>query len=73
MFLAAFDDFIFSPILINIATVEAAKAKGMHGCVAQLSCLCFVFVFTLQTATPLKYEHCFPELIVLLLHSLFYH
>lgn len=34
--------------LINIATVEAAKAKGMHGCVAQMSCLCFVCVlFTL--------------------------
>lgn len=37
---AAFDDPFFS-ILINIATVEAAKAKGMHGCAPQLlSCFC---------------------------------
>lgn len=36
----AFDDPFFST-LINIATVEAAKAKGTHGCAPQmLSCFC---------------------------------
>lgn len=56
LLLAAFDDSLFSPpssTPINIATVEAAKAKGMHGCVAQVLCLCFVcVVHPLNTAPP---------------------
>lgn len=45
--LAVFDDFVFSsPSLtpVNIATVEAAKAKGTLGCVDLVFVLC-VFHF----------------------------
>lgn len=45
----------FSSTPTNIATVEAAKAKGTHGCEAQISCLCFVcVVHPLNTVPPSK-------------------
>lgn len=68
---------------INIATVEAAKAKGTHGCVPQISCL-FVFVCVvhpLNTTPTLKVspqflnitEYCIPVLFLLYWRLLLHH